>query len=253
MHRNNIVTSTGGGLNRVTKRYVLTGPETFFNLPAVCSILIAVFGSAYRYGIFCALIILVIIAVMLHRILGGYNRDSNARNCPTLILITGSFFHVAGNSKLFLSSIGRQPMHLTADCQILATELDRPVNGVVQFCIALDAGNENLVFQCEIALVDKFQILQIVGTARLPKHRLTLMTCSLYKAKRLSLSGNPVAFCILHLKFNIECTGLNGIHPGRRAVGKPSKGRSDQHGHAQKHGHHAHQQCSFRVFAFCHL
>ena len=129
---------------------------------------------------------------------------------------------------------------------------DGPLDGLVQFGAAVDAGDGHLVLQRQIAVVDHTQLRQGIGAARLPQNGFALGISSLDEVQRLALGGDPVAAGILHLQSNIQITGLNFVDPGGCGVGEPCEGSAYQHSQAQNHGHDAAQQGPFGGLAICH-
>ena len=56
--------------------------------------------------------------------------------------------------------------------QIDSGIVDGPINNLIEFSIALNTGDLNLVLQSKVALVDNTELRQLVGTARLPQNLL---------------------------------------------------------------------------------
>ena len=79
----------------------------------------------------------------------------------------------------------------------------------VNMGITLNAGNLNLVFQSEIAIVLDGDVLQVVCTTRLPENFIVLMSCG-FLLPRKSFTLKAVAACIQ--KLNIQSTSLNFVY-----------------------------------------
>lgn len=54
--------------------------------------------------------------------------------------------------------------------QIDSGIVDRPINNFIEFSIALNTGDLNLVLQSKVAFVDNTELRQLVCTTRLPKN-----------------------------------------------------------------------------------
>ena len=75
--------------------------------------------------------------------------------------------------------------------QIDSGIVDGPINNLIEFSIALNTGDLNLVLQGQIAVVDDTQLGQGIGAARLPQNRLARSSLDLVQC--LALGGNPLA------------------------------------------------------------
>ena len=106
--------------------------------------------------------------------------------------------------------------------QIDSGIVDGPINNLIEFSIALNTGDLNLVLQSKVALVDNTELRQLVGTARLPQN--LLARSSLDPVQCLALGGDPLASGILHFQSNIQLAGLNLVDAGGCGVGEPCEG-----------------------------
>ena len=136
--------------------------------------------------------------------------------------------------------------------QIDSDIVDRPINNFIEFSIALNTGDLNLVLQSKVALVDNTELRQLVCTARLPKNLVGgSIVCGL-ESKGLTLCTFPIYAVGGHFKSHIQLTGLDLVYRSGCGVGEPRKGGADEHCHAHKNSQCAGNQCPLGGFATCH-
>ena len=110
------------------------------------------------------LVILIVDTVKFNRILGSNNGNADAVDGEALVLVACGFLHVTLYGKLVVGANCKMLFCSQCNCT------DSPVDNIVERCVAVNAGNDNLVLQREIAIVDNTELIEIVSTAGLPKN-----------------------------------------------------------------------------------
>ena len=117
--------------------------------------------------------------------------------------------------------------------ELIATIFHRPRDGLVQRCITLNTGNQNLILQRKVSLIHNVQFRQAVCTARLPKDFCAVHIRSLFELKGRALGGTPSLDAAVsvpldsHFKSHIQRTCLNLVHRRAGGVCKPGEGCGD--------------------------
>ena len=137
-------------------------------------------------------------------------------------------------------------VHVKGFLASLIGELD----DLQQASVALQTGDDDLILQGQIALVDDLEGGQGVGAARLPQGRFSIFGESGTVFRCPCQSVDRLASLILNL--DIQITGLNFVDTRACGVGEPCESSAYQHGQAQNHGHDAAQQGPFGTLAVCH-
>ena len=90
---------------------------------------------------------------------------------------------------------------LAAHNKIGIVQFHCPVDNLVQLCATLNSGNDDLILQRQIAVVDNSQLWQGVGAARLPQDLSTLGgNLTIYEErKRFAFGIDPFTVIVLHL------------------------------------------------------
>ena len=236
------ITDGEAALKRSTVQINISYLDTLGNLGQSIELSKSVESSVFA----CICIIGLAEAVALHGVLRGVNGNADAVNSKILIIIAGGLLHMTLDGESIALLTGSQ-MSLG---QIDSGIVDGPINNLIEFSIAPNTADDQLVLQGQIAVVDHTQLRQGIGAARLPQN--LLARSSLDPVQCLALGGNPLASGILHFQRHIQVTGLNFVDAGRCGVGEPCEGSAYQHSQAQNHGHDAAQQGPFGTLAVCH-
>ena len=192
-------------------------------------------------------VILVAEAVFFVCILSSVNGNADAINSKILIFIAGSFLHMTLDGESISRLTGRQ-IYLG---QIDSGIVDRPINNLIELCIALNTGDLNLVLQSKVAFVDNTELRQLVCTARLPKDLVGGSIVCALESKGLTLCTFPTAVRLLHFKSHIQLTGLDLVYRSGCGVGELRKGGAHQHAYTQQQGNDGGKQCRAGcIFAF---
>ncbi len=142
---------------------------------------------------------------------------------------------------------------LASHNKIGIVQFNCPVDNFVQLCAALNSGNDDLIFQRQIAIVDNSQLGQGVGATRFPKDLSPLSgNLALYEEREnLAFGVDPIAVIVLHLQFDVQIPCLDLIYRSRCGVGEPRKGGADEHCRTHKDSKCAGNQCPLGRFT-CH-
>ena len=184
------------------------------------------------------LIILVAGAVALHGVLLGVHGDGDAVNGHALIVVAGLIQHMTLDGELLALPLSQRHIGAQLDA------VHGPFDDLVQLGVALDAGDDYLVLQRQIALVHDAELRQLIGAARLPQDLRALSgDLALHQELQgLALGAHPFAVIVLHLQGHIQPAGLDLADGGGGAVGEPREGGADKHGHAHDQRQKAGQQ-----------
>ena len=220
------------------------------------SFLLSTVHTSNQNGVYSILVVCIVEAVVLagdtaqfSAQLGCIDIDSNVINTLVLILVARRLLHMAFDG---------QSIRCTGSKGMVCTQIgiiDRPVDHPVQFSVALNAGDDNLILQRQITLVDNPQLRQLIGAARLPEDLCALRR---NRAVNLKLQGfafsiDPVAAIVFHLKRDVQITRLDFVHAGACCVGEPRKRCADEHGHAQNKCDDAREQLALRAVSGFHM
>ena len=130
----------------------------------------------------------------------------------------------------------------------------RELDSFEKLLIAVYSGDDNLVNERKVALVDNAKLGQLICAAGLPENRFALRSvCGLLEVESLVLCVDPVALTVLHLKFNVKRACLNPVDTGLCGVGEPCECCSNEHNNAQENCDCAGDKCSLGGLAVCHF
>ena len=132
---------------------------------------------------------------------------------------------------------------LRAEFFISGVKLHRPLNGVKQLRVALNAADGDLVLQSKVAFIDDFEFRQSKGTTGLPKGQ--TVSCNnrggafgircLNPAHRVfTLGVLPFARSVFIVQRHIQSARLNLVYRGGCGIGKPCKGGTNEHSNAHE-------------------
>ena len=220
------------------------------------SFLLGTVHTSNQNGVYSILVVCIVEAVVLagdtvqfSTQLGSIDTDSNVINTLVLILVARRLLHMAFDG---------QSIRCTGSKGMVCTQIgiiDRPVDHPVQFSVALNAGDDNLILQRQITLVDNPQLRQLVGAARLPEDLCALRRnrAANFKLQGFAFSIDPVAAIVFHLKRDVQIARLDLVHAGACRIGEPRKRCADEHGHAQHKRDDAREQLALRAVSGFHM
>ena len=218
------------------------------------------------------LVVLIVLAILFIGCLCSNNGNTDSVDGFALILVAGFLFHAAGDENIIRYGIrlqasentvsGRQiasPTRLVYTIFINTASSPFPINRLIQLCIALDAGDDDLVLQSKIAIIDNAKLRKLVSTAGLPKDSFVCgSSSSLSEIERFALGVCPGSGyaaripCGCILQFNLQRTCLDFVHRCTCGVGEPREGRTNQHSYADEHSYNAGQQRALRCLCVIH-